>query len=177
MVGAPTMVKFIAAVVPVSLGGSIKRVLLPDDPVALQRSGDGELVTVEVKHERNIRRHRFYWALCTKVWDNLENELFPTVEDFSDALKIMAGHRSRFWIPPGVPLDDGKVTGPEGMWGFRPLSIAFSKLEEGKFAQFIDRCVALVLKWFLPTVTRAQLLKEIETMCGIKPWWSDEAAR
>lgn len=173
------MVKFVAVKLPALIGGATQRGLFPDAPFAdaLAKVGDGEFVTVEVKHVRNPKRLRFYWALMNVVWGNLENELHPKVEDFSDAIKVMAGHRERFWIPPGVVLEDGQVVGPSGIWGYRPKSIAFDNLEEAEFAKFIDRVVDLIVKWFLPTVSAAQLYKQVEEMCGIKPWWEKEAAR
>lgn len=175
------MVKLLVAKVTVTLNGGVTaQALVPVDDAdreAFKKIGSGEIVTADVKHTRNIKRLRFYWALCTLVWNNIPNELHPTAEDFSDSLKIMVGHRVRVWIPPGVQLEDGSVTGPAGIMGYRPKSINFATIDEIEFAQFVDRCVELIVKWFLPTVTRAQVFRQIEEMTGLRPWWEEEAAR
>jgi hypothetical protein len=135
--------------------------------------GDGEFVTIDVKKSRNIKRLRFYWALMTVVHANIENELHPTKEDFSDSVKMMVGLRERFWLPPGTVLEDGTVIGGMGMFGYRPGHINFETMEEVDFADFVNRVVDLICKWFLPTMPQGRLLKEVQEMCGIKPWWHE----
>lgn len=171
--------KLLMVKLPAIIGGAKQHGLFPDVPWSghLGKLGDGEYVTAEIKHPRNIRRHRFYWALCTLVWQNIENELHPTVEDLSDAIKVMVGCRKRFWIPPGTVLEDGYVVEATGTFGYRPGSIAFTNMEEGDFAAFIDRVVDLICKWYMPGLSQGALLKKVEDMCGIKPWWKEEAAR
>lgn len=164
------MVKFLAA--------RIGRGLVPvDDDDVLTRIGEGEIVTVDMKHPRNAKRLRYYWALMKLVHDNIENELHPTVEDLSDAVKVMVGHRKRFWIPPGVTLEDGSTTGPTGIFGYAPKSIAFGNMEEADFGRFVDRVVDLIVKWFLPGLSRQTVYKRVAEMTGLRPWWEEEAAR
>lgn len=173
------MAKFVAALLPAMVRGGRQRGLFPTPEFAeaFTKLGDGEVVTVEVKLARNLDRLRFYWALVTLVHDNVENELHPTKEDLSDSIKIMVGCRTRIWIPPGVVLEDGTRTGATGIFGYRPGHINFATMEEKDFIDFVDRVVDLIVKWYMPTITGPQLLKKVEEMCGIKPWWHEQAAK
>src|SRR5690242_2820398 len=100
---------------------------------ALRKIGHGELVTVEIKQPRNIRHHRLFWALMTIVWQNLDTERYPTVEDLAAAVKIAAGLRTRIELP------NGEV-------GFIPGSIAFHKMDQSEFSAFYERVCDLMAK-------------------------------
>lgn len=122
---------------------------------ALRRIGNGALVSVEIKKSRNIQHHRLFWALMSIVWDNMDHERYPTVEDLTSAVKISAGLRTRIELP------NGEV-------GFIPGSIAFHKMDQTAFSEFYDRVCDLVCEHFLPGVENAALREEVEIMTGIR---------
>lgn len=121
---------------------------------ALRRIGHGEFVTIEVKRQRNIRHHRMFWALMSIVWEQMDHDRYPTVEDFVSAVKISAGLRTRIVLP------NGEV-------GFIPGSIAFHKMGQSEFEQFYDRVCDLLARHFLPGVTSAELRAEVASMIGL----------
>lgn len=120
----------------------------------LRKLKQGQIVKIEITQSRNIKFHRLFWALISLVWENMEGDRYPTVEDLAAAIKICAGLRTRIELP------NGEV-------GFIPGSIAFHKMDETEFSKFYDRVCDLIAKHFLPGVTSAQLRAEVETMIGI----------
>lgn len=123
---------------------------------ALRKLGQGQLVEIELRRPRNVRFHRMYWALVTLVWEQLDEERYPTAEDLHAAIKIAAGLRTRIELP-------------DGTLGFIPGSIAFHKMSEDDFAAFFDRVCGLVAKYFLPGVTDAELRAEVASIIGVAP--------
>lgn len=122
--------------------------------VALRGMGQGETVMIEMRRPRNIKHHRMFWALMTIVWDNMDHERYPSVEDLVAAIKISAGLRTRIELP------NGEV-------GFIPGSIAFHKMDQVEFGKFYDRVCDLIAKYFLPGVSTDDLRAEVETMIGV----------
>lgn len=122
---------------------------------ALRKVANGELVSIEIKRPRNLNHHRLFWALMSIVWDNMDHERYPTVEDLTAAVKISAGLRTRIELP------NGEV-------GFIPGSIAFHKMDQMAFTEFYDRVCDLICKHFLPGVENAALREEVEIMTGVR---------
>jgi hypothetical protein len=120
---------------------------------ALSKIGNGECVSVELKRPRNIKHHRMYWALLGIVFDNMDGNRYPTVDDLHAAIKIAAGLRTRIELP------DGAV-------GFIPGSIAFHRMDQTAFDAFYDRVCDLIAKYFLPGVNSTDLKAEVESMIG-----------
>ncbi len=116
----------------------------------------GAVVAVEVKRPRNIGRLRKYWALISIVWDNVDHERYPSIEDLHAAVKVSVGLRTRVMMP-------------EDVVAFIPGSIAYQKMTEDEFSAFFDRVCDAVAKWFLPGVNREELVAEVERMIGIAP--------
>lgn len=121
---------------------------------ALHKLGTGQLVEVEIKRPRNIKFHRMYWALVTLVWENLDQDRYPAVEDLHAAIKIAAGLRTQIVLP------DGAI-------GFIPGSIAFHKMDDTAFSEFFDRVCLLIAKHFLPGVTDEELRHEVALIIGV----------
>lgn len=121
--------------------------------VALGSIGDGEVVTVEVRKTRNPKHHRKFWALMTIVWDNMDHDRYPTVENLVAAIKISAGHREVVQLPNGTEV-------------YIPKSISFAKMDQTEFNAFYDRVCDLIATHFLPGVTSAELHAEVALMVG-----------
>lgn len=121
---------------------------------ALTKIKNGDYVTVEVKRPRNSKMHRLYWALISLVWENLDQERYPSAEDLHAAVKIATGLRTTIVLP-------------DGTHGFIPGSIAFHKMTQDEFTAFYDRVCDLMAKHFLPGVTSAELKREVQEMIGL----------
>src|SRR5260221_3037632 len=119
--------------------------------LALRKLGQGEIVVIELKRPRNIKFHRLYFALINLVWQNLDEERYPTPSDLHAAIKIAAGLRTRIELP-------------DGTLGFIPGSIAFHKMSEDDFSAFYNRVCDLISKHFLPGVKSQDLKHEVELM-------------
>ena len=122
---------------------------------AFAKIKNGAMVMVEITRPRNLQHHRLYWALVAKVWDNIDNDRYPTVNDLHGDIKIAVGLRTRIELP------DGTV-------GFMPGSIAWAKMGQDEFSAFYERVCDAVAKWFLPGVTSEDLRAEVESMIGIR---------
>ena len=128
--------------------------LRPADEAATEyfkKIADRELVMVEVTRPRNLQFHKKYWALISKVWENIDQERYPSVEDLHAAIKISSGLRTRIELP------DGTV-------GFIPGSIAFHKMNEFEFSDFYNRVVDLIALHFIPNISVPALKEEVEAM-------------
>ncbi len=121
---------------------------------ALRHIKHGAIVEVEVRTKRRIKHHRLFWALISKVWENIDHDDFPTPENLADTVKLCVGVREPLILP------DGAVS-------YKPGSIAFHKMDQAEFAAFYDRVCDLLIRRFLPGVTNEQLRHEVELMTGL----------
>jgi hypothetical protein len=122
---------------------------------AMRKIKHGSIVQIEMKQPRNVQHHRLYWALVTKVWENLPEEIYPDAETLHERLKVAAGIRTEFTLPDGTR-------------GFIPGSIAFHKMDQAEFSAFYDRVCDLIAKHFLPGVSVEDLKAEVEQMIGAR---------
>ena len=121
---------------------------------AFAKIPSGQVVFVEIKRPRNVQHHRLFWALMTKVHENIDGDRYPTVEDLAAAVKISVGLRTRIELP------DGTV-------GFIPKSISFHKMGQDEFSAFYDKVCDLIAAHFLPGVEIEALRAEVEQMIGV----------
>lgn len=131
--------------------------LIPADAAAeegLRKVKMGALVTVEIKRPRNAKMLRLYWALVGLVWENVDNEVYPTTESLHRAFKRCLGVVEEYRMPNGKVFED---TG----------SIAFDRMSQQDFDAFFNRVCDMVSKHFLPGVTDAELRREVSQMTGI----------
>lgn len=129
----------------------------------LRKIGQGEIVAVELKRPRNVQHHRLFFALLTLVWEQMDHDRYPTIEDLLDAVKLCIGHRRRIELP------SGKIH-------FVPKSISFARMDQSEFAAFYDRVCDLIAREFLPGVTSADLRAEVALMIGVPVSATDIAA-
>lgn len=115
---------------------------------------NGTPVTLELKRARNVNHHRLYWALISKVHENLDHARYPSTEFLSDAIKVSVGHCTPF------EMANGSIA-------MIPKSISFAKLSQDEFSAFFNRVVAVVTERILPGLDAGALKSEISAMCGI----------
>lgn len=123
--------------------------LEPTDELArdvLAKIPAGDLVMAEIKRARNIQHHRKFYALMTLVFQNQER--YNSLDELVDVVKVYCGH-----CEITVTASGEKV--------YRPKSINFARLDQIEFDGFYDRVIEMILKRFLPTVTREDLEREL----------------
>ena len=106
----------------------------------------GEVVTVELKRERNIMHHRKLFAMLQLVLDNQEH--YKSIEDLLDVAKLRTGHVRT------VQTRDGEVR--------IPRSISFAALDQDGFNDFYNRACAWVVDEVIPGLKRKDLDAEVE---------------
>jgi hypothetical protein len=110
-------------------------------------------VLVDIKQQRHLKFFRLYWVLMQVVWTQSQHDRWPTKEELSDAVKVMAGLRNPIFLP------DGNVV-------YRPGSIAFHNMDELTFAAFFDRVCDVIARDFLPGITSETLYEEVSFIVG-----------
>ena len=133
-----------------SFGGA----LMPADDMAtevFENIKNGELVMVTILKPRNLKHHRLYWGLVSLVWDQCDQDRYPTRSDLHNALKIFAGIRTRIVLPDGTK-------------GFIPGSVSFSSMDQMAFNQFYDTICDIVARDVLPGIDERDLRMEVESM-------------
>lgn len=141
---------------------------------AFAKLKQGQIYRVKVVQVRNARFHRLYWKLIDTVWKNTESIAYPDLDDFHDAIKVMAGYRRRLTLPNAIrDQETGEIIIPAGTEFFIPKSIAFASMTQETFDRFFDRVADLITVYFWPTVTvewlRAEIAKMLKLEDGGKP--------
>ena len=114
---------------------------------AFKRLKHGDLVQCEVKRPRNLAWHRMWFALCTKIADNLDNVSCDVV---SDVVKIRIGHVETMQTKSGMVQV--------------PKSISFAAMSADEWEDFWDRAIMFILSEVLPGIGREALENEIRDM-------------
>ena len=107
----------------------------------------------DIVRPRDLTRHKNYWALCKLVHENQSR--MATVQNVSDALKVLAGHCEIL-----TTLDGEMVRVPK--------SIAFHRMDETEFAAFWRSVRDVVITRLLPGVTKAEIEHELAGMIGLE---------
>ena len=118
---------------------------------AFENIKENDVVRVRLIRPRSLEQHRWYWGLIDLVFNNQER--YPSREMLSDAIKISVGHCETCALPSGSVF-------------YRPKSISFAKCDQDKFNEFTNAVTDLVLKHFLPTVTKPELEAELRERLG-----------
>jgi hypothetical protein len=113
----------------------------------------GHHYMIEIKRPRNIEFFRLYWVLMNLVWQQTDTERWPTVEDFSDSVKITAGLRRSIFLPSGDVV-------------YSPGSIAFRNMDQLTFDAFFERVCDVIAREYLPGVTTDALYEEVAFIVG-----------
>lgn len=109
------------------------------------RLGDARMV--DVTKPRNLKAHRYYWAMVGIVYRN--QETYPSREALSDVIKLGAGHVETLIMPDGTA------------W-LRPKSISFTAQDDPEFLAFLDRAKTFIITRLLPGLDLQALTDEID---------------
>ena len=127
--------------------------LLPMDRMAdeaLSKLKVNDVVQVEFAKPRNIKFHRWWWALMTIVADNMDGDFSPEV--VCEVIKVRVGHVTV------VRTKKGEC--------FIPQSISFAKMDETQFREFVDKAIKVIVSEIIPGVNSDGLRAEVENILG-----------
>lgn len=128
-------------------------VLCPDDAAgraAMQKLGDGAVVTVEVRKPRSPRSLNWYWALLQKLAET--QDVIPTKELMHKVLKVETGLCQVF-------IWNGKAIVQEE-------SVSFDRMTEDEWRQYLDAAVRVICTKIIPGMDEGELRREVEEMVG-----------
>lgn len=112
----------------------------------LRKVKKNEVLSIEIKKERNIGFHRKFFILISLLFDN--QELYNNIDGYRHDLLISSGfyeERTNFLT--------GAVT-------LKAKSISFSKMDDLEFQEVYSRVIDTAIK-FIP-IDKKELLEEIE---------------
>lgn len=125
--------------------------LEPLDAVAqdfVNRLKPGAVVRMEVSRARNSRRFRLFWALVSVCQTN--SGLNLSKEAWAQYLKVLGGH-----------VDIVKRRGDVIQL---PKSIAWGKMPEAEFSEFISRLMHAITTEVIPGLPESDLRRELEAL-------------
>lgn len=111
----------------------------------------GQTVELKGRRPRNPAHHRKLFALLNILVDNTEH--FANTEDALLAVKAATG------------LGQWKHVEGATRELFYPESIAFDAMSQDDFAEFYEKAVAAVIRWWLP-VSDAEIREAIEAFAA-----------
>lgn len=129
------VVKHIGALKPIDDAGE----------AVIRKLGQGEIVTVELKRERNIQHHRKLFAMLQIILEN--QDAYKSVDDLLDVCKLRIGHVRT------VQTKEGIVRIPD--------SISFASMDQDSFNQFYDKACGWVITEVIPGLQRKDLDEEV----------------
>ena len=129
-------------------------VAVPADTTAetmLSKIAKDDIFLMKSHRARNPQHHRKFFALLSKVHENLPDEirhLYPTTDKLLLGLKIVLGYTETMIMPNGKIVEI-------------PKSIAFESMDQTSFEIFWDRCLKVISEQLLPGIDDAELEAEI----------------
>jgi hypothetical protein len=112
--------------------------------------GDGDYVCrLTSARSRSLDQMRLYWSICAFIADALDSEPPVNRKMIDQTLKIEAGHYDM-------------VRFVDGRYRYQPKSIAFNKLSQPAFNEYMDNALNISARTFGPAIAaeaRAHLLE------------------
>ncbi len=120
----------------------------------LQGVPHGKDVSAKVAMFRSGRQHRFLWALLSKVVENCDGK-FRSAEHLHIVLKHTLGLYEEHVTPHGEVITTVASTSYRAMDGIA-------------FKTFLDGAINVILTEIFPGMKQTDLLREVESMIGIR---------
>lgn len=122
----------------------------PHDQEKLDQLKNGDY-TAEIKQPRNVQHHRKFFSLLNFAFS--QQEEYKTIESFRDAVTVAAGF---------CTLQQMHIKGIGDVTVCRPVSIAFSKMDQSSFDVFYSRIIDTLIDSFCPGQTPDDIAKNAE---------------
>lgn len=137
-------------------------VLTPIDEIGerfMARIRDGDMVTVEARRPRNIKRHNCWWAMCAFIAQHTSQ--LPTAE-----------HASKYLL-----IRTGRCTWVRGKGGDVPIadSISFANMDNDAFEEMYSDALDLICV-MLPHIKRDDVARVLAEFAGVGSLMSDHAS-
>lgn len=122
-----------------------------DAALFVKRLKPGHGVIVEATVPRNIKAHKLFWGMCSKLADACPGDY--SAENIADVLKLRTGHSVI------VKTKRGEIE--------LPKSISFASMDDVAFSSFLDACINVVCRDFLD-IPENQARRELLDIVKIK---------
>ena len=131
----------------------------------------GELINITFTFDRSLRQNAYYWTLISRIWESsLDPLVFPKPENFHQSIKAILGEFEPVWIPKGAEIVDPKtgelVTMTADTRMLQVGSTSFAKMSGADFGSYLDRVIALIIQYWMPSVKRRDIVDEVDRMLG-----------
>lgn len=114
----------------------------------------GEVYEATIKHLRNSKFHRLYFALINCAWDNLGDKwqfFFGQNKDcFRKTVEVAAGNYEFIYSPSRCE------------WVQVPKSISFESMSEEEFSTLYERVKDVLFNFFLTNVSQVDFEKQLQ---------------
>lgn len=109
-----------------------------------------EIVLVDIKPRRNVKHHRLFFAMLSKVHDNLDRRI--SMDALKDIAVIGAGHVEAVKTRHGIVQ--------------LPKSISFASMDQDEFSEFFERAVDFLCNEVCLNMKAEQLRDELLEMAN-----------
>lgn len=143
--------KRVRVVIPDHVHNTYTDALVPMDALsleALQKIPEGATARVEASVPRNKQYHRFYWAMLGTIKRNLPEGVTLDLDALHQVVKLGAGCKHIVKLPNGAFYE-------------LPGSIAFDRMDETAFRQFMDNAIKFVVSDLVPGMDSEVLENEL----------------
>lgn len=114
--------------------------LSAEDTAEMMRLPFHTALRVEVRQDRKLGHHRYFWLLCHRIAEALGK----STEEVARDLKYEIGHYRII----GESTVDHPEYGKVRVLRTEPLSIAWDAMDETEFSKFLDRCVLAIVETY-----------------------------
>lgn len=124
---------------------------IPADDYARQEFEELEnnrVYRIQVSKPRSGRQHRLFMGLCAKIADNIDG---ATTQAMYTYIKGRLGHCDIVQLPNGDKVRNYK-------------SIAFDKMPQDEFQNFMNDAVELICSELIPGLNNQELMDEVNNM-------------
>ncbi len=119
-----------------------------------------KVLRADIVRQRSAEQNAFYWVLCAKVAAMLNDmgDDTATKDNVSDRFKIATGNMTLAVLSPRLQILVGE------RYAAVPGTIAFHKMDQSAFNEFMDRVTAFTLTELLPHMPTKELRRQISDM-------------
>ena len=123
----------------------------PFDAESLEMLPAGKELAVRTSLARSVPALRFYWAMLKLVCDNLDQPTRP--DTLHQWLKLKLGFTEKLKLRSGEIVD-------------LPSSVAFDKMDEETFRDYLEAAKQLIVTQIIPRMDSKALEREAQAMLG-----------
>lgn len=123
-----------------------------EDEAVCNKLGRGEIIECKDMKQRDIVKHRKYFALMNLSIKNMPDNLrkqYPSVDVLRSAIMVEIGEVNIFYDFKGNKYQ-------------KPKSISFEKMDEIKFQEIYSKSFDCILQYIFPDITPEEFMNELK---------------